>query len=294
MSRHKHFELGFRNAAAVNGSKVKLLRHDVLGELVVGSQDATTGVVVLGGSSGRVDTARAALFANAGTKALALQWFGGEGQFPGIREIPLETFSSAIDYLTSIGCTRIVIVGTSKGAEAALLVAVHDQRVNGVVAVNGTSFVWGNIGAGKDGQAWPERSSWCHAGKALDFVPFVPGWQPEHRSGLISYCGLFTHCLSNAYRPEAEIPIEATAADILLIAGGDDAVWPSARFAEDLVKRRKSNGTSVSVVSDDDAGHRILFPGEQTPRSKLHAQGGSDEADARLGQAAWGEVLRLL
>jgi len=284
----------YRDVATVIDTRVKTLRGNVLGELFEGPDDAETGVVVLSGSSGRLDTERAKLFANAGTKALALQWFGGVGQAAGICEIPLETFFSATDYLLSLGCRRVVFVGTSKGAEAALLVAGLDSRVSAVVAINGPSVVWGNIGAGKDGVAWPERSSWSLAGRPLDFVPFVPGWQPVQRDGLVSYCELFTHCLGNACRSEAQIPIETAEADILLIAGGDDAVWPSARFAEALVKRRKDYHRSVSLFYDKGAGHRILFPGEKTPRSTLHAHGGSDEADARLGLAAWPDVLKLL
>lgn len=91
--------------------------------------DATTGVVVLSGSSGRVDTARARLFAGEGASALALQWFGGEGQVPGICEILLETFSAATDFLVGLGCRRIVYVGTSKGAEASLLAATHARTI---------------------------------------------------------------------------------------------------------------------------------------------------------------------
>lgn len=121
--------------------------------------DAKTGVVVLGGSSGRVDVARARLFAGEGASALALRWFGGEGRIPGIYEIPLEIFFAATDHLVGQGCRRIVYVGTSKGAEAALLAAVHDPRIDAVAAISPTSVVWGNIGPGDDGISWPERSS---------------------------------------------------------------------------------------------------------------------------------------
>ncbi|PZM10887.1 hypothetical protein [Rhizobium tubonense] len=37
------------------------------------------GIVVLGGSSGRIDVQRASLFASLGIKSLALRWFGAEG-----------------------------------------------------------------------------------------------------------------------------------------------------------------------------------------------------------------------
>jgi len=257
---------------------------------------ATTGVVVLGGSSGRVDVGRARLFANEGSSALALQWFGGEGQPPGICEVPLETFFAATDHLLETGCRRIVYVGTSKGAEAALLAAVHDQRINAVVAISPSSVVWGNIGAGRDGVSWPERSSWSLNGIPLPFVPTDPDWTPEYVDGLVAYRGLFERCLKTFKRQAnaATIPVEIASAEILLVAGGDDALWPSLSFATDIVHRRSQAGKVTDLVSSPDAGHRILLPGENTPRSALHAHGGNDEADSRLGRKAWEGIRELL
>jgi dienelactone hydrolase len=258
--------------------------------------DAMTGVVVLSGSSGRVDVARARLFANEGASALAFRWFGGEGQTPGICEIPLEIFFAATDRLVGLGCRRIVYVGTSKGAEASLLVAARDARVDAVVAISPTSVVWGNIGPGRDGISWPERSSWTLAGQPLPFVPTDPNWTPSLIDGLVSYRGHFEHCLKifpEAVRGAA-IPVELTQAEIVLVAGGDDALWPSLAFAEAIMRRRKDAGKSTRLVTAPNAGHRILLPGESTPRSRLHAHGGSDDADASLGREAWGFIRDLL
>jgi hypothetical protein len=177
-----------------------------------------------------------------------------------------------------------------------LLVATIDQRVNATVAISPSSVVWGNIGAGIDGIAWPERSSWSFEGLPLDFVPADPNWERDYRDGLVSYRSLFEKCLTandDATR-RAQIPIEKASADLVLIAGGDDALWPSDTFARDLARRREAYGKSVSLVFEQDAGHRILLPGETTPRSKLHAHGGRDEADARLGQKAWQAIAQLL
>ncbi|PBB23851.1 MULTISPECIES: acyl-CoA thioester hydrolase/BAAT C-terminal domain-containing protein [unclassified Mesorhizobium] len=257
--------------------------------------DATTGVVVLGGSSGRVDVARARLFAGEGASALALQWFGGEGQVPGICEIPLEIFFAATDHFVGLGCRRIVYVGTSKGAEAALLAAAHDRRIDAVAAISPTSVVWGNIGPGRDGTSWPERSSWTLKGVPLPFVPTEPNWRASHVDGLVSYRGLFEHCLAS-FKQEADkaaIPVEAISAQLVLVAGGDDALWPSLDFARSIVRRREDVGKATRLVSNPDAGHRILLPGETTPRSALHAHGGNDQADARLGRDAW-ELIRDL
>ncbi|MDF3213971.1 acyl-CoA thioesterase [Mesorhizobium sp. M7A.F.Ca.CA.001.09.2.1] len=257
---------------------------------------ATTGVVVLGGSSARVDVGRARLFANEGSSALALQWFGGEGQPPGICEIPLETFFAATDCLLETGCHRIVYVGTSKGAEASLLAAVHDPRIDAVVAISPSSVIWGNIGAGRDGVSWPERSSWSLDGIPLPFVPTDPNWTPEYVDGLVSYRGLFEHCLKTSRQEAAAatIPVETASAEILLVAGGDDALWPSLWFATEIVRRRSEAGKITHLVSSPDAGHRILLPGENTPRSTLHAHGGNDEAESRLGRMAWEGIRELL
>ena len=62
-------------------------------------EERRIGVAVLAGSSGRVDVERARLLARHGALALALRWLGGEGQPPGICEVPLETFGAAVDWL---------------------------------------------------------------------------------------------------------------------------------------------------------------------------------------------------
>ncbi|WP_095203366.1 acyl-CoA thioester hydrolase/BAAT C-terminal domain-containing protein [Mesorhizobium carmichaelinearum] len=275
---------------------VEQLEGQVRGALLAGPRSHRTGVIVLGGLSGSVDLVRAGLFAETGAKASALQWFGGAGQSPGICEIPLETFVAATDYLLSKDCERIVFVGTSKGAEAALLVATIDQCVDAVVAISPSSVLWGNVGPGIDGIAWPERSSWSFEGSPLDFVPADPHWERDYRDGLVSHRSLFEKRLTADHHAtrRAQILIERASGDVILVAGGDDALWPSDTYARDLARRREAHGKSMSLVFELDAGHRVLLPGEATPRSKLQAHGGRDEADARLGQKAWQVIAPLL
>lgn len=275
---------------------VEQLEGKVRGAFLKGIASSRTGVLVLGGSSGRVDTVRAGLFSHAGAHALALQWFGGTNQPPGICEVPLETFIDAVDFLISRGCERIVLVGTSKGAEAALLASTIDPRINAVVAVSPSSVVWGNIGAGVDGLAWPERSSWSLDDTPLAFVPADLSWQQEYRNGLVSYRSFFEKCLANdpQANSRARIQVEKSTADLVLIAGGDDALWPSYDFARNIIKSRQAHGRSARLIFDQYAGHRVLLPGETTPRSILHAHGGTDKADAVLGQKAWQAITAML
>ncbi|WP_348647461.1 hypothetical protein [Rhizobium leguminosarum] len=60
------------------------LAGQVQGTLIVPHRPNDWGILVLGGSSGRVDVGRALLFADLGVTSLALRWFGGESQAPGI------------------------------------------------------------------------------------------------------------------------------------------------------------------------------------------------------------------
>jgi uncharacterized protein len=243
-----------------------------------------------------VDVARARLFAETGATAIALRWFGGDGQAPGICEVPLESFVPATDRLVAEGCDRIAYVGTSKGAEAALLLACFDHRIDAVVAFSPSSVVWANIGPGRDGVAWPQRSSWTRDGAPLPFIAHDQAWQPALRDGLVSYRSQHEQSLVRfaADVAAAAIPVELARAEILLVAGGDDALWPSDAFARSVVERLALAGRKATLVVHAEAGHRVLLPGETTPRSEKHAHGGSDLADMELGEAAWAEIVRVL
>ncbi|MEV0226125.1 acyl-CoA thioester hydrolase/BAAT C-terminal domain-containing protein [Streptomyces sp. NPDC050704] len=274
------------------------LSHPWEGVLAAPAQGSDVGVLVLAGSSGRIDRERARILAQQGIAALSIRWFGGPGQSPGICEIPLETFTTAVDFLTASGARRIGILGVSKGAEAALLTAVHDPRVDAVVALSPTSRVWCNVGPGHDGEQRPYRSSWTWRGKPLPFVPLDDSWAPVNPgNGPAAIRGWyelseesFAHLL-----PPTEIPVDRARADLILVAGGDDAMWPSLRFAEQLAQRRRSAGTTAHLIARHDAGHRPRLPGESPASASPHfLYGGTPEADALLGEAAWPHILDRL
>ena len=272
------------------------LAGSVQGSLVTSATPGDLGVIIAAGSSGRVDVSRARLFAARGAVALALRWFGGDGQPPGICEVPLETFTQAADHLMGMGCKRLAFVGTSKGAEAALLTAIHDSRFDVVVAISPTSVVWANTGPGRDGDAWPQRSSWTYQGIPLPFIAFDPYWKRQYVDGLIAYRSLHAQSLLR-FASEIEaatIPIETARAQVVLVAGGSDRLWPSDTFAQSVAERLAAFGKHARLVLNPQAGHRVLLPGETTPRSSLHAHGGHDEADAALGQAAWDTMAEVL
>ena len=149
--------------------------------------------------------------------------------------MPLELFSEALDLLESLGVGRLAIIGISKGAEAALLVACRESRVHAVVAVAPSSVAWAEVGPADSDATL--RSSWTVNGQPVPFVPYDDTWRPPGGAGL-----------------------------------------------------------QVELFSSESAGHRITFPGESPPETGGAdlSRGGSPEADAALGLAAWPAVLGAL
>ncbi|MEU8699468.1 acyl-CoA thioester hydrolase/BAAT C-terminal domain-containing protein [Streptomyces sp. NPDC048680] len=259
---------------------------------------STVGVLVLSGSSGRIETDRCRLLARTGMTALSIRWFGGDEQPAGICEIPLETFSTAIDLLRAKGAERIGVLGVSKGAEAALLLAIHDPRVDAVVALSPTSVAWANVGPGSDGKTHPYRSSWTWREKPVPFVSYDDTWAPTEAQGEPTACRTHYERSRQTYDEaarQAVIPIEQSTAEILLVAGGDDEMWPSLVFAQELASRRVSAGRTAKVISAADAGHRPRLPGEglAVPSHRFR-YGGTAEADAGLGAKAWPDIVAVL
>ncbi|HEX3778881.1 MAG TPA: acyl-CoA thioester hydrolase/BAAT C-terminal domain-containing protein [Pseudonocardiaceae bacterium] len=259
----------------------------------------SSAVLVLAGSSGRVEEGRVRILAEHGAAAASFRWFGGPGQSPGICEIPLETFIPVLDRLAAIS-PRLAVIGLSKGAEAALLLAARDPRITAVAAFAPSHVVWANVGAGSDGQDRPQRSSWTADGQPLPFVPYAAGWAPVSVDGRIAFRSWYQQSLrGHADRiPAATIPVERIGGEVLLVAGGDDQLWPSVDLAEQIRARRAAHQLPTTVISLPAAGHRTLLPGESAPvggRTDID-HGGSPEADAELGALVWpalGELLGL-
>jgi hypothetical protein len=246
-----------------------------------------TGALVLAGSSGRVDSDRANLLAAHGVLAESVQWFGGPGQSEYPFEIPLEPLLSRIAALAD-ECDSVLVVGTSFGSEAALLTGVHSPSVTGVVAFAPSDVVWAGVNA--DGRV---SSHWTLDGQPLPYVPFDDTWQPDAEPP--AFAGLYR--ASRRRYPDdvaaATIPVESIRS-VVLVAGGDDLVWPSITHAEAIAARRAAHGLATTVVTDAEAGHRTILPGEVPVSGGMRMRrGGTEIADRRLGSQAWPHLSAL-
>lgn len=265
-----------------------LPRRDAPGVRWLPDEPTGVGALVLAGSSGRVDSARAELLADHGAVAESIQWFGSAGQHDGPWEIPLELFLGRVADLAR-DCDRVLVLGVSFGAEAALLTGVHSAQVAGVVAFAPPDLVWAGVRG--DGTV---TSHWTLDGVPLPYVPFDDTWTSE--DDVPAFTGLYE--ASRRRFPErldaATIPVERIER-LVLVAGADDQVWPALPQAERIKARRAEHGLETVLVSDPEAGHRAILPGEPVVTGGMRMRrGGTEEADRRLGAAAWSHVAGLL
>ncbi len=253
---------------------------------------AATGVLVLAGSSGRLDAGRAEVLASAGATALALRWFGGVGQPAVPCEVPLETFTQALDVLAT-ECDRLAVMGLSYGAEAALLTAVRDPRIAAVVALAPTDVVW--EGQHQD-DADPRRSKWTWHDEPLPFIPLDRTWLPAGpMPAFAPYYARSRETADPATAEAARIPAERFLGELVLVAGGDDQVWPSVPHARAIEASRTAHGLATVVVEDPAAGHPIVLPGEVAANpARPYQVGGTPDTAKRLGTLAWPAIRTAL
>lgn len=246
------------------------------------------GVLILAGSSGRVDSTRTQLLARHGAVAESIQWFGAPGQHEGPWEIPIELFLGRVAELAKI-CDRILVLGTSFGAEAALVTGAHSTQVSAVVAFAPSDVVW--TGITPEGRA---TSHWTLHGEPLPRVPFIGNWEPAGDPP--AFVDFYRSCRDRFPHEvqQAAIPVERIP-QVVVVAGGDDQVWPAVTHAEAIAARRRRHGLATTLVTDAEAGHRILLPGEPDVHGGMRmVRGGSPAANRRLGRHAWPHLLALL
>ncbi|WFR67999.1 acyl-CoA thioester hydrolase/BAAT C-terminal domain-containing protein [Curtobacterium flaccumfaciens] len=196
----------------------------------------------------------------------------------------METFFDRVTALQSVS-DRVWVVGTSLGAEAALLIGAHRQSVAGVIAFAPTDVVW----PWKD-HAGIECSHWTLAGVPVPFVPLA--WDSYVPETPARFRPLYeqSYARSPANVEAAVIPVEQIQ-QLVMVAGGDDQVWPSTESAHRIRVRRRDAGRETTLVSREDAGHRTILPGETiVAGGQTMQRGGSEDADRALGRAAWAAI----
>ena len=251
------------------------------------------GVLVLGGAEGGDTWASAVArrLAEDGYAALPEAYFHAPGVQDQLQLVPIERLKLGIDRLVSdprVDPRRIAVLGLSKGAEAALVLASHDRRIGAVVAGSPSDVVWQGI----DRKGGAVGSSWSIGGRALPFVPFAACDDCRSLGALY----VRSRQASGAI-PAAAIPVERIRGPILLLSSEQDAVWPSDAMATSLELRLKSHHFRYPVVRRryPAGGHFTLGPiAEQDAASDAAFGGGTADGVVAARRESWTRTLSFL
>ena len=255
------------------------------------------GVLVLAGSVGGlvVESNRTAATLQAeGYSALHLSYFRGPTQNPRLEMIPMEYFNTAIDWLRrqpEVDPERLGIMGTSKGAEAALLIAIRHPELKAVIAALPSSVIWPGIAW--EGSPAPLKSSWSEHGAPLPHVPHTPYDASKGGTMADNYAASLK---AYAAHPDAIIPVEKIRGALLLVCAQEDQVSPSCPMAHQIEQRLRAHGRPAPLLLEyKGSGHAAFglpMPDNTDPRL---GGGTSNPADTNAARAdSWPKAVAFL
>lgn len=269
------------------------------------SADATgPSVIVVPGSAGGIDQLWGAALASIGYRVLTPALFGWPGAPERHSAVPIETLDEAARWLCErADVARVGLIGSSRGSEAVMLAGAHfPERIGAIVGLSPGNVISPGFSARNldEGPAWTVGGEDApFAARLAELLPPTATLSEEERLALppfsprSAYGEIFTGADDIAH---AGIPVERIVPPLLLIAGGDDRMWPAEIAAEDLARRGRAAGRAVEAMILDGAGHFLWPPGVPTTladivfhpveRSFITA-GGTPEAQRRGNHAAW-------
>lgn len=253
-------------------------------------------IIAIGGSEGGLNpiSGISAGFARRGYAVLALAYWRAPGLPKTLQNVPLEYFSTAIDWVQArpeVDASRIGMIGWSRGGEGALLIASGEPRIKAVIGLAPGSHVVAGLNFENPTELKP---AWTKGGKA---VPFF-SWDTS-----VPYTGNMRAMMDKSHatimaHPEAEIPVEKINGPVLLLSGDKDGVWNAALNSERVLARLKKQGFKHDAKHIDypGAGH-LVFKGDpegqayELDAATLQFMGGSTEANAAAQRDAWSKGL---
>ena len=225
------------------------------------------------------------------------EYMGEEALFRRNIERPLEPIATRIEEARRNAVTNrrcVGFVGVSKGGELTMLLAAYDRDLrdeerplfDAAVAAVPSHVVW---------QApyvtLRMRSGWSLGGEPMDFVPY-PWLSPHVVSAFTDYPyvgQLGEAALQNESRVlAAAIPTENIEVPLLMLAGEQDRVWPSAQMSRAALERaERLNPDHPLTLEVYDLNHFVLSNSEPVLETvaflyetlKAAAERGACEAD---------------
>lgn len=265
-----------------------------------------TAIILIGG--GQWGYYWAQEFAKKEMVGMSIPYIGKEG-LPNLpEEIELEYFEKAINWLRKqpeVDRTKIVLMGASRNAELALIIAsTFPEIVGGVIAYAPSSVSWSNTVLPYNSNEL--KASWTYKGMDIPYVPMKKlSVNSLGKVEMLAYWknGLLKTDLVN----KAFIKVERITGPILLFSGIDDKVWPSSQMADMIEVRLENNSFEYSFqnIKYENAGHFISTNPDddssyRTGKIRINEKeyeyefGGTDDGDYRAKQDARIELMKFI
>jgi pimeloyl-ACP methyl ester carboxylesterase len=196
-------------------------------------------LVVFGGSEGGMSMTdgrreqQRQQYLDAGYALLVVGYFALPGTPAGLDRIELTSIVETIQNTAKnplLNPEKLAVLGVSKGAELALLLASRMPQISTVISVVGSDAVFASP------EWYSTSSSWAWQQQPVTFVPLslkaaVAMMQGDYRRGY----ELAMH--NDDWYQQAKIPVEQMQADVLFISGTADELWPSSEMADRMMAR---------------------------------------------------------
>lgn len=247
-------------------------------------------------------------FANKEMVGLSLPYIGKEG-LPNLpEEIDLEYFESALNWLRkqkSVDSEKIIVMGASRNAELALIIAsIFPDMVSGVIAYSPSSVSWSNTVLPYNSNEL--KASWKYNGIDIPYVPMskISGNDTD-KIKMLDYWENGLSKIDSSHK--SNIKVELIKGPILLISGINDKVWPSVKMADMIEKRLKRNNFKYNFknIKYENAGHSISTNPKQLSDLKIgkiningkdyeYEFGGTTEGNLNAKKDAYLQVFEFL
>lgn len=292
----------------VTGRRVKVTEvreQGLVGRMYEPEGPRRPAVLVLGGSQGGIPVNFAPVLAGHGYVTFALAYFRADGLPVDLVDVPVERLERGLDWLRarpSVDPGRVAVLGHSRGAEAALLLASLNAKVKAVVALAPSHVVWEGAvrDPAKEGLAAlkSDRSAWTRAGRPLPFVPKTvsPDLAARVAAGerfhTIEMMRLSSVDLMAVER--ARIPVERIRGPVLLVSSLSDRMWPAAAMADRVTEALRAARFPHRVEHLQYDGLAHAMPDAWLPMVHGGTLGGTAEGTMGAFARYWPAVLSFL